>query len=92
MTLVGNRPEWVYAMVACFRIGAVALPCTEQLRAGDLRARMEKVEPRLVVADERNREAVEPRPGSTGRCSRCPTSAFERRPRPRRTSAPRTRR
>ena len=24
-------------MVACFRIGAVALPCTEQLRAGDLR-------------------------------------------------------
>ena len=28
MTIIGNRPEWVYAMVACFRIGAVALPCT----------------------------------------------------------------
>src|ERR671934_149118 len=48
MTVIGNRPEWVYALVACFRIGAIALPCTEQLRAGDLRARMEKVEPRLV--------------------------------------------
>src|SRR2546423_6536921 len=57
MTVIGNRPEWVYAMVACFRIGAVALPCTEQLRAGDLRTRMEAVEPRLVVADERDIEA-----------------------------------
>ena len=33
MTLVGNRPEWVYAMVAAWRLGAVAQPCTEQLRA-----------------------------------------------------------
>ncbi len=37
MTLIGNRPEWVLTMVACFRIGAVALPCNEQLRAKDLR-------------------------------------------------------
>ncbi len=37
MTLIGNRPEWVLAMVACFRIGAVVLPCNEQLRASDLR-------------------------------------------------------
>ena len=27
MTLIGNRAEWVLAMLACFRIGAVALPC-----------------------------------------------------------------
>ena len=33
MTLIGNRPEWVLSMLACFRIGAVVLPCTEQLRA-----------------------------------------------------------
>jgi acyl-coenzyme A synthetase/AMP-(fatty) acid ligase len=59
MTMVGNRPEWVYAMVACFRIGAVVLPSTEQLRPNDLRARFDKVEPRLVVADERNRETIE---------------------------------
>ena len=58
MTLIGNRPEWVYAMVACFRIGAVALPCTEQLRPADLRARMEAAGPRIVLCDERNLEAV----------------------------------
>ncbi|HEX6460542.1 MAG TPA: AMP-binding protein [Thermoleophilaceae bacterium] len=59
MTLVGNRPEWVYAIVACFRMGAVALPCTEQLRPKDLRERMERVDPRVVVVDERDLEAVE---------------------------------
>ena len=59
MTVVGNRPEWVLAMVACFRIGAVALPCTEQLRPGDLRNRIEAVPPKLVIADERDLEAVE---------------------------------
>ena len=54
MTLIGNRPQWVLAMVACFRIGAVALPCNEQLRAADLRARLDVAAPRLVIADERN--------------------------------------
>ena len=58
MTLIGNRPEWVYAMVACFRTGAVALPCTEQLRPADLRTRMEAVDPRVVVADDRNLETI----------------------------------
>ena len=58
MTVIGNRPEWVEAMVACFRIGAVALPCTEQLRAKDLRARMDLVEPKVVVADERDADTV----------------------------------
>ncbi len=58
MTLVGNRPEWVLAMLACFRIGAVALPCAEQLRAPDLRARMDAAEPALVIADERNADTV----------------------------------
>ena len=52
MTLVGNRPEWVYAMVACWRLGAVALPCTKQLRANDVRARIELTEPRAAIADE----------------------------------------
>ncbi|MGH2797890.1 MAG: acyl-CoA synthetase [Thermoleophilaceae bacterium] len=56
MTLIGNRPEWVYAMLACWRLGAVALPCTEQLRAADLRARMDKVEPRAIVAHERDEQ------------------------------------
>ncbi len=55
MTLIGNRPEWVLTMLACFRLGAVVLPCTEQLRAKDLRLRLDVAQPRLVVADERNR-------------------------------------
>jgi acyl-coenzyme A synthetase/AMP-(fatty) acid ligase len=54
MTLIGNRPEWVLAMVACFRIGAVALPCNEQLRAKDLQLRLAVTDPKLVLADERN--------------------------------------
>src|SRR5215213_11833463 len=47
MTLIGNRPEWVFAMVACLRIGAIALPCTEQLRAKDLRLRLTAPPPPL---------------------------------------------
>jgi acyl-coenzyme A synthetase/AMP-(fatty) acid ligase len=58
MTLIGSRREWVEAMVACFRLGAVALPCTEQLRPRDLRLRMDAVEPRAVVADERDAALV----------------------------------
>jgi acetyl-CoA synthetase len=54
MTLVGNRPEWVLTMVACFRLGAVALACNEQLRAKDLRQRIDAADPKLIVADERN--------------------------------------
>jgi acyl-coenzyme A synthetase/AMP-(fatty) acid ligase len=59
MTVIGNRPEWVYAMVACFRIGAVVLPCTEQLRPKDLTARMDMAEPHAVVVDERDLGTVE---------------------------------
>jgi acyl-coenzyme A synthetase/AMP-(fatty) acid ligase len=58
MTVVGSRPEWAYAMLACWRIGAVAQPCSEQLRPADLRMRMDKVEPRAVVADARDFELV----------------------------------
>ena len=59
MTLIGNRPEWVLGMLACFRIGAVVLPCTEQLRAKDLRMRIDVVHPKLILADERNRQELE---------------------------------
>jgi acetyl-CoA synthetase len=54
MTLVGNRPEWVLTMLAGFRLGAVVLPCTEQLRAKDLQLRLSVTDPALVVCDERN--------------------------------------
>ena len=54
LTLIGARPEWVLTMLACFRIGAVALPCNQQLRANDLRHRIAAAQPKLVVADERD--------------------------------------
>ena len=54
LTLIGNRPEWVVAMVACFRQGYVVLPCNEQLRAKDLRMRLDVCAPAAVVADPRN--------------------------------------
>jgi acyl-coenzyme A synthetase/AMP-(fatty) acid ligase len=58
MTVIGSTPDWVLTLLACFRIGALALPCTEQLRAGDLRARMDAVPPRVVVASERTAGTV----------------------------------
>jgi acyl-coenzyme A synthetase/AMP-(fatty) acid ligase len=61
---LGNRAEWVLTMLACFRLGIVPAACPEQLRAKDLRARMDAVSPSLVVADERNRdELARARPG-----------------------------
>jgi len=64
MTLIGSRAEWVEAMVACFRIGAVALPCTEQLRAKDLALRIDVARPKVIIADERNTTELEAaRPG-----------------------------
>lgn len=59
MTVIGNRAEWVLTMVACFRIGAVALPCNEQLRAKDLRIRLEAAQPALILADERDAAEIE---------------------------------
>jgi acyl-coenzyme A synthetase/AMP-(fatty) acid ligase len=54
MTLMGNRVEWVLTLLACFRMGAVALPCTEQLRAKDLALRLRHARPAAVVADARD--------------------------------------
>ncbi|MGA2928760.1 MAG: AMP-binding protein, partial [Solirubrobacteraceae bacterium] len=52
-------PEWVLTMVACFRIGAVVLPCNEQLRAHDLRLRLEAAAPKLVLVDERDADELQ---------------------------------
>jgi acyl-coenzyme A synthetase/AMP-(fatty) acid ligase len=59
LTLVGNQPEWVAAMVACFRQGYVVLPCNEQLRAKDLRLRLHACPPALVVCARRNAAVLE---------------------------------
>jgi acyl-coenzyme A synthetase/AMP-(fatty) acid ligase len=52
MTLVGNRVEWVLALLACWRMGAVALPCNTQLRRKDLEQRIGAANPTLCVGQE----------------------------------------
>jgi len=52
MTLVGNRIEWVLTMLACWRMGAVALPCNTQLRPDDLALRVAAAAPKLCVGEE----------------------------------------
>ena len=52
MTLVGNRLEWVLAMLASWRMGAVVLPCNTQLRRRDLELRATAANPVLCIGDE----------------------------------------
>src|SRR5215208_2478712 len=52
MTLVGSRIEWVLAMLACWRMGAVAMPCNPQLRRKDLQIRVDAATPRLCIGQE----------------------------------------
>jgi acyl-coenzyme A synthetase/AMP-(fatty) acid ligase len=54
MTLMGARPEWVFALLGAWRLGAVALPCSEQLRAKDIAHRVGQAQPALVLAAERD--------------------------------------
>jgi acyl-coenzyme A synthetase/AMP-(fatty) acid ligase len=51
ITLVGNRIEWVLSMLACWRMGAVALPCNTQLRGHDLELRIDASSPKLCVGE-----------------------------------------
>jgi len=52
MTLVGNRIEWVLSLLACWRMGAVALPCSTQLRRHDLEVRVAAANPVLCVGED----------------------------------------
>lgn len=52
MTLVGNRIEWVLSLLACWRMGAVALPCNTMLRRHDLEHRVATSNPKLCVGEE----------------------------------------
>jgi acyl-coenzyme A synthetase/AMP-(fatty) acid ligase len=52
MTLVGNRIEWALTLLACWRMGAVALPCSPQLRRHDLELRASAAAPALCVVGE----------------------------------------
>jgi acyl-coenzyme A synthetase/AMP-(fatty) acid ligase len=53
LTLMGNTPEWVFTLTACWQIGAVAMPCNTQLTPHDLAKRIELIRPKVaVIADE----------------------------------------
>jgi acyl-coenzyme A synthetase/AMP-(fatty) acid ligase len=58
LTLVGNRIEYLLAILAGLRIGAPVLPCSEQLRPKDLALRLQRARPALVLCDMRNRAVV----------------------------------
>ncbi|HEX6714394.1 MAG TPA: AMP-binding protein [Thermoleophilaceae bacterium] len=51
LTYMGNTPEWVFTLTACWQIGAVAMPCNTQLTEHDLAKRIESTAPNLCVVD-----------------------------------------
>jgi acetyl-CoA synthetase len=59
LTLVGNGPDYALTILACLRIGAVALPCSEQLRAKDVALRVARARPAAIVCAPRNRAVVD---------------------------------
>lgn len=52
MILAGNRVEWVLTMLAAWRMGAIALPMSTQLRAADLEHRVAISNPSVCVGEE----------------------------------------
>lgn len=51
MILIGSRIEWVVAMLACFRMGAIALPLNPQLSEHDLAYRAGATNPALAIGE-----------------------------------------
>jgi acyl-coenzyme A synthetase/AMP-(fatty) acid ligase len=71
MTLMGARPEWVFALLGAWRLGAVALPGSEQLRAKDLALRIRAARPALVLAAERDMDELQRALGDVEHAPRC---------------------
>jgi acyl-coenzyme A synthetase/AMP-(fatty) acid ligase len=59
LVLVGKTPEWHAVMLGALKAGAVAIPCSEMLRAKDLDFRIEHSGARLLIADVHCRDEVE---------------------------------
>jgi acyl-coenzyme A synthetase/AMP-(fatty) acid ligase len=51
LVLLGKTPEWSAAMCGCLKAGAIAIPCSEMLRAKDLDFRVRHSGAKLLVAD-----------------------------------------
>lgn len=51
MIMLGSRVEWVIAMLACFRMGAIALPLSPQLTRDDLAWRAAETGAKLAIGE-----------------------------------------
>jgi acyl-coenzyme A synthetase/AMP-(fatty) acid ligase len=85
MTLVGNRIEWVLSLLACWRMGAVALPCSTQLRRHDLEIRVAAASPKLCVGED---ELLAELPGGVETMTMGDVAAVLDEDRPQETPAP----
>jgi acyl-coenzyme A synthetase/AMP-(fatty) acid ligase len=59
LVLVGKTGEWHPIMLAALKVGAVAIPCSEQLRARDLSFRAHHSGAALLVAEQAARDEIE---------------------------------
>lgn len=59
MVLLGKVPEWHEILVGLLKLGAVAIPCAPQLRAGDLAFRAEHSGAVAMISGPEGVEAVE---------------------------------
>jgi acyl-coenzyme A synthetase/AMP-(fatty) acid ligase len=59
LTLMGNTAEWVFTLTACWRIGAVAMPCNVQLTQADLAKRIELIGPKAAVIGPEHRATLD---------------------------------
>jgi acyl-coenzyme A synthetase/AMP-(fatty) acid ligase len=59
VVLLPKVPSWLYAMVGLNRLGAVVVPCSEQLRAKDLAFRANHSGATTIVAHPSNRAEVD---------------------------------
>jgi acyl-coenzyme A synthetase/AMP-(fatty) acid ligase len=59
LVLVGKRPEWHAVMLAALKAGAVAIPCSDQLRARDLAFRSRHSGARLLVAERTAQDEID---------------------------------
>ncbi|HET6307494.1 MAG TPA: class I adenylate-forming enzyme family protein [Rhodopila sp.] len=58
-----NRPEMAVALYACFRLGAIACPTNTRLKAAELRALFQRLQPALYLGEQQvyaNIETIEP--------------------------------
>src|SRR5439155_1661976 len=59
LVLLGKTPEWNAAMCGCLKAAAVAIPCSEMLRAKDLDFRARHSGAKLLVADAAARDELD---------------------------------